>query len=129
MNLRRTSGFSLIELVAIIVVLSVAAVGFTSAYVPLVRSPEVTQSIDFAAQLAAGCAEHVLGQRRVNAAVDFAGVAGNMCSGLSASGYTVSTTVAALVGGACPASRNCKSVTITATDGSASRTLNLLVAS
>lgn len=124
----RAKGFSLIELVAVIVVISVAAVGFTAAYAPLVRSPQITQDIDFAAQLAARCAEHVLGQRRINAAVGFAGIAGNMCSALNANGFTVSTAVSALVGGACPASRTCKAVVITATDGSTARTQDLLVA-
>lgn len=128
MNNPRARGFSLIEIVAIIVVLSIAAVGFTAAYGPLVRSAEATQGIDFAAQLAARCAEHVLGQRRINRLVGFAGVAGDMCGGLNASGYTVGTAVAALTGGACPAGRSCKAVTITATNGTTTRTLNLLLA-
>lgn len=124
----REGGFSLIELVAIIVVLSIAAVGFTSAYAPLVRSAQVTQDLDFASQLAARCAEHILGQRRVNATVGFAGIVTGMCgASFDSGGYTVTDTVNALAGGACPASRICRSAVVTASNGTSSRTVNLLL--
>lgn len=124
----RAGGFSLIEFIAIIVVLSVAAVGIASAYAPLVRSAQVTQDIDYAAQIAARCAEHILGQRRVNTAVAFAGVTSGLCGpGLDGGGFTVTDTVADLTGGACPVG-TCRSVTITATNGTSTRTLNLLLA-
>lgn len=125
----RASGFSLIELIAIIVVVSIAAVGFTAAYAPLVRSPDITQSLDFASQLAARCTEHIIGQRRVNTAISFAGIASNMCGAtFDAAGYTVSDVATAITGGACPAGRTCTEVVVTASNGTSSRAMNLLLA-
>ena len=125
---KRAAGFTLIELVAIIVVVSIAAVGFTAAYAPLVRSPQLTQDLDFASQLAARCAEHILGQRRVNAAVGFAGVVSDMCgASFDSGGYTVNDTATALTGGACPTGRTCTAVVVTATNGASSRALNLML--
>ena len=125
---KRSAGFTLIELVSIIVLVSIAAVGFTAAYAPLVRSPQLTQDLDFASQLAARCAEHILGQRRVNTSVGFAGVVTDMCGAtFDAGGYTVTDTASALSGGACPAGRTCKSVVVTASNGASSRAVNLLL--
>lgn len=125
---KRAGGFTLIELIAIIVVVSIAAVGFIAAYAPLVRSPQLTQDLDFASQLAAGCAEHILGQRRVNTAVGFAGVVGDMCGAtFDANGYTVTDTASALTGGACPAGRTCTAVVVTASNGASSRAVDLML--
>ena len=125
---KRAGGFTLIELIAIIVLVSIAAVGFTAAYAPLVRSPQLTQDLDFASQLAARCAEHILGQRRVNPAVGFDGIVSNMCgAAFDAGGYTVNDAAAALVGGPCPGGRTCWAVVVTATNGASSRAMNLML--
>lgn len=123
----RHTGFTLIELVMIIVVLAICLTGLIAAFGVVGGSGNATAGIDVGAQVASQCAEHVLGQRQRNVAVGFANYAGGACGGLGFGGFTVSDTVSALTGGICPAGASCKSVTITASSAAASTTLNLLL--
>ena len=127
MTRRSATGFTLIELVMIIVLLSIGLTGIAAVFVNVSRSGDVTAGMDIGAQVANQCAEHVLGQRQRNVTVGFTGYAGNTCGGLGFGGFTVMDTVAVFTGGICPAGANCKGVTITATGATATRTLNLLL--
>lgn len=127
--MRRTSlGFSLVELVMIIVVLSLGVTGLIALFAQPGRSIVVSNDIGVAAQVAQRCAEHVLAQRRANAAVGYAGIVSGLCAGLPAyGGFTASDVAAAYAGAGCPGGANCTQVTVTASNGSTSRALNFIV--
>ncbi|BAU47013.1 hypothetical protein SVA_0431 [Sulfurifustis variabilis] len=126
--MKRGRGFSLIELVIIIVVLSLGLVGLTALFGQTVGSVDTNDRIGVAAQAAQRCAEHVLARRRVDSAVGYAGVASGLCAALPAyAGFTATDSVVAYAGAGCPGGANCKQVTVTASDGSTSRSLHLLV--
>ena len=124
---RRHRGFTLIELVMIIVVLAICLTGLVAAFGVVGRSGNATANIDIGAQVASQCAEHVLGQRQRNVGVGFANYNGGRCGGLGFGGFSVTDSSALLVGGPCPAGASCKSVTITASSAAATTTLNLLL--
>lgn len=124
---RRHRGFTLIELVMIIVVLAICLTGLVAAFGVVGGSGNATANIDIGAQVASQCAEHVLGQRQRNVGVGFASYNGGACGGLGFGGFTVTDSSAPLAGGPCPAGASCKDVTITATGGAATTTLNLLL--
>lgn len=126
--MKGSRGFSLIELVAIIVVLSLGLVGLTALFGQTVGSVDINDRLGVAAQAAQRCAEHVLARRRVDPAIGFAGVASGLCAGLPAyNGFTATDVVAAYAGTGCPGGAGCKQVTVTASDGSTSRSLQLMV--
>ncbi len=115
-----TRGFTLIEVVATMLLLSVGAVGILGMYSTVGRTLSSNQDIQTAAQLAQECSEYVLAQRRNNAAVGYAGVTGiNFCSAalpVMASFNPVTTTITSPYAPAfCPGT--CKLVTISVTKG------------
>lgn len=124
----RNRGFSLVELVMIIVVLSLGAAGLTTLYGQLGGSVEVTADVGIAAQVAQGCAEHVLAQRRTNTSVGYTGIASGMCAGLGFGGFTVTDVATVYSGTGCPGGAQCKQVVVTAFEGAVARSrLNLIV--
>lgn len=60
----RETGFSLIELVMVIMILGIASVGLASGYTQLGRSLLLNEDAQAAAQQAQACAEHILASRR-----------------------------------------------------------------
>lgn len=60
----RRTGFSLIELVIIIVVVSIAAVGMLALFGIVGRSLAINEDTQIAAQVAQECAEHIMAVRR-----------------------------------------------------------------
>ena len=100
---RRSSGFSLIELVIIIVVGSVAAVGLMALWSGVGRSAGQSEETQVATQLAQECAEHVLAQKRVNPAVGYANLTTTVCDTLPAfAGYARTVTLTGTTASPCP---------------------------
>jgi Tfp pilus assembly protein PilV len=126
--LRRSGGFSLVELIMIIVVLSVGIAGLTALYGELGGAIDVNDDIGAGAQAAQRCAEHVLMQRRASTGAGYAGVVSGLCAALPAVGGFTATDVAAAYGGAgCPVGATCQQVTVTASNGSTSRVVTFMV--
>ncbi|HJX18205.1 MAG TPA: type II secretion system protein [Acidiferrobacterales bacterium] len=129
--MRAARGFSLIELIMIIVAISVMGVFLTTTFSQLPRPLEVSEGAQTASQLAQQCSERVLARRRASGAgLGFASIVTGTCAGLpTLPGYTVTDVVAPLAGGACPALAACKQVTVTVTRNAATvaETVFLLV--
>lgn len=112
-------GFTLIEVIATMVLLSVGAAGIIGMYSNVGHTLGSNQDIQTAAQLAQECSEYVLAARRNNVAIGYAGVTGaNFCSAALPvmAGFTVTTTVLDPYAPAfCPGA--CKRVTISVAKG------------
>lgn len=117
-------GITLIELIMVMVVISVAVAVFATSFVGLPRGLSVDENAQTAAQLAQACSEHILAQRRGTGG--YTSVVSGMCTGIPAlagfNGYTVADTVATSAFAACPAA-TCKTVTVTVTLGAATPAL------
>lgn len=116
--MRRTCGFSFIEMIMIIVVLGIASVALLSMYGRSVGGMQSAVSIQTAAQLVQECGEFVLGLRR-RAATTLAGyaavTAATTCVGLAVpTGYSFAalTVTDPYAGAPCPAGGTCKRVQI-----------------
>lgn len=116
MNSLRSRGFSLIELIMIIVALGIVGAFLATTLTQLPRSLDVNEGSQTGAQLAQQCSERVIAQRR-NPAFGFGPIATGVCASLPApAGYAVADVVdAAYAGAACPAAGACKRVTVTVT--------------
>lgn len=113
--MRRTRGFSLIELIMIIVLLSIGLVGLMAMFGRSVGSIDDNVDIQSGAQLVQQCAEQVLGTRRYSAS-SYALVDATICDGLPAGGYSYGVSLVPLAGAAgtaCPAGTSCNEVRIT----------------
>ena len=121
------NGFTLIELVLVIVMLSIASVGLVALFGQLTSSLAVNNDTQTAAQQAQECAEYLLSVRR-RAGYNLGGIAD--CSALPAlNGFGPPAVSVAnpYTGPACPGSANCKLLTIKALYGSAGSTVTLLL--
>lgn len=110
------TGFSLVELVIVILVLSVVSVGLASGFAHLGSSLVLNEDAQAAAQQAQACAEHILGSRRNRGyTLTFAD-----CSALDPfNGYGPPTvTNWAPTAPACPTGSPCTGYEVTATYGS-----------
>ena len=122
------NGFTLIELVMVIVLLSISTAGLVTLFGQLTNSLSINNDIQTAAQLAQECAEHLLAARR-RAGYDLGGVSD--CSALPAlNGFgppavTVSDPYA---GSACPVGANCKLLSIQAAYSGGAATVTLVMA-
>jgi prepilin-type N-terminal cleavage/methylation domain-containing protein len=117
----RHRGVSLIELVMVIVVLSVASVGLITGFTQLPRSLLLSEDVQTTAQLAQECAEHILASRRnlgfTSAFTD--------CSTLPAfGGYGPPAVVRTpgWAGAGCPGGANCTHYQVTASYGTTAAT-------
>jgi len=114
------TGFSLIELVMMIVILGIASVSIASGYTQLGRSLLLNEDAQAAAQQAQACAEHILGSRRNRGyALTFAD-----CTALGAyNGYGPPTvTTWAPAAPACPLGSACTGYEVAATYGTSGAT-------
>ena len=117
MNRFSERGFSLIELIMIIVALGIMGAFLSTTLTQLPRPLTVNEGAQTASQLAQQCSERILGRRR-NPLVGFTPIASGICAGLPVlPGYAINDVVnAAFVGGACPGvAGTCKRVTVTVT--------------
>lgn len=114
------SGFSLIELIMVIVILGIASVSIAAGYTQLGRSLLLNEDAQAAAQQAQACAEHLLASRRN---LGYAAMFGD-CSLLGAyNGYgppAVTTWVP--VAPSCPGGAACTGYEVTATYGTSGAT-------
>jgi prepilin-type N-terminal cleavage/methylation domain-containing protein len=120
-------GFTLIELVMVIVLLSISTAGLVTLFGQLTGSLSINNDIQTAAQLAQECAEHLLAARR-QAGYDLGGTTN--CSALptfNGFGPPAVTISDPYAGSACPATANCKLLTINATYGSGASTVTVLL--
>jgi prepilin-type N-terminal cleavage/methylation domain-containing protein len=117
--MREARGFTLIELIMIMVVLGIMGAFLASTMAQLPRGLEVDTVAQTASQLAQQCSERVLARRRSSApGQGYASIviASDPCAGLPNLGYTVTGTVD-LSGSdpPCPPLASCKQVTVTVT--------------
>lgn len=122
MNSARQSGFTLIELVLVIVIVALAAIPLLGQFSQVAGSTLLDEEIQTAAQLAQGRAEDILELRRNQGYT--AVVTGTTTDTLTGSytAYTRTVTVTEPpAGGGCPAGATCKGVVVDVSRGLASR--------
>ena len=117
--MKSQNGFTLIEMVLVIIIISLASVPLFGMFSQAASSLVVNEKSQTAAQLAQEQAEYLLAVRRNQ---DFlaAELAGNTSEVLNGnySGYTRSTIITQPpVGPGCPAGASCKEVTISVDEG------------
>ena len=125
--MRRTKGFTLLELIAVIVVISVGLAGLArmwgNADVAIFTGEEMQKT----AQYAQECAEIVLGTRRD---LGFNTLTTTLCDP-APTGYTRTITLSSNYTGtttsACPNGATCRDATVTASKGSASSDVKLML--
>lgn len=111
-------GFSLIELIMIIVAIGVLGAFLATVFTQLPKTLEVSESAQTGSQLAQQCSERVLARRR-NTTIGFAPIASGVCAGMPVvAGYAVADVVSAYAGAACPGTATCKQVVVTVTRNS-----------
>lgn len=111
-------GFSLIELVVVIVLLGISAVALLQQFSQAAGSLGQNVQIQTAAQLAQGCAEHLLAVRRGEG---YAIAIGTDCSGLAGiAGYATSVTPQGSPA-ACPVGASCEELLVTVNHGADTR--------
>jgi len=127
----RRAGFSLIELVMVIVVVAIGVVAIGSAFAYVSRSLALNEELLRSWQIAQECAEHVLGQARAPgsyAAVPL-GSPSSACDAVPAvAGYTRTVNVTTMAASAlCSAGWACKRVEIAVTRGAVTATMNFMM--
>lgn len=125
-------GFSLLELIMAIVVVSIGAVAIGAAFAAMSRSLALNEDLQRASQVAQECAEHILSLARPPrghyAAVPVA--AGSaLCNGMAAAGFNRTVNVSAMAAAAplCAAGWNCKRVQISVIKGDAAVEVNFML--
>jgi type II secretory pathway pseudopilin PulG len=115
-RLRFAAGLTLIELVMVILVLGIASVGLVAMAVQLPRSLGLTEDLQAAAQLAQGCAEHILASRRH---LGYAATATDCATLPPLDGYGPPAVVRTpnWTGAGCPTGASCTHYRITASYG------------
>lgn len=130
--MRNTTGFSLIELVIIIVVIGIGVVSLSALFSHSATSLTSNETLQQVTQYAQECAERTLQKSRADAA-GFASVDTTVCNALAAlpTGFsrTVVVTPITGTGSPCPigGTANCKDVLITVTSGGLSSAITVML--
>ncbi len=131
-------GFTLIELIMVIVVLAIAAVALLSGYGQVADTIGTDASLQAGVQLARACGEYLIAERRDNPRnnprKDYSGVisaGSSICNVVpDPQGLTVAVTFTPYTAAACPAGTTCTLAGITVTQGSETLdTTSLMLAS
>lgn len=129
---RAHAGFSLIELVMVILIVAIAAAGIGGAYAYMSRSLALNEDLQLASQVAQECAEHILSRARPPqghyAAIAAASPSAE-CNALAAPGFTrvVNVTTMAAAAPLCNAGWACKRVHVSVTKGTAAVDVNFMI--
>ncbi len=141
MNPRSRVGFSLIELIMVIVVVTIAGTFIVAALLPAATSIATDQDLQTATRHAQECAEHIIMRRRVQGATGWSNVAlgsgTSVCNALTLdSGYsrtvnvTDPNTPTAGTSPACPSATLtdvCKLVQVSVTKGSTTADIRFML--
>ncbi len=132
--MRRPRGFTLIEMVMVIVVASIGAVALLGLFGQSARSLNLNEDVQTAAQLAQECGEHIFTNRR-RGPLTYATIDGTVCAGFTAGWAALGfdpplvTMTDPYAGAGCPAGANCKLFVVDARKGGATRAqLTLMLA-
>lgn len=137
--MRRPSGFTLIELVVVMVVISVGLLGIASLFSNTAKGLSINESMQQAAQYAQECAEHVLAVR-YDLGFTSSSINDTMCNALGTTpGFTRTVTNAgandtytcpspqAPSCSACPPSATCRNVAVTVDGNSVSSSITIML--
>ena len=109
-------GFTLIEMVMSIVIISIAAVALLNATMNSGRALRLTDRVQIGATFVNECGEYIAASRR-SGANTYAQVNTTVCNFLTLpAGFTRTVALSALTSSACPPGATCQSVTISAYD-------------
>ena len=140
--MRHPAGFTLIELVIVMLVISVGLLGLTPLFSNTSKSLTTNEDLQRTTQYAQQCAEQVLTTRRESTFASFAidATSGSACSSTPDVGYTrtagVGTPYSYNAAGCngnspcpCPSggTNNCKNVTITVAKGATSSSITVML--
>lgn len=128
--MRHRRGFSLIELVIIIVVISIGAVTLLSLFGNSSTALSTNETLQRVTQHAQECAERALQKSRADAA-GFASVDNTVCDALTLPGGFSRTAIVTTISGTgtpCPSgTNNCKDVAITVSSSGLSSSVNVML--
>jgi prepilin-type N-terminal cleavage/methylation domain-containing protein len=129
---RANAGFSIIELIMVIVIVAIAAVAIGAAFMQASRSLALNEDLQLASQVARECAEHVLSQARPpqgHYAAVAAAAPSTVCNALGAPGSNrvVNVTTMAAAAPLCNAGWACKRVQVSVTRGTAAVDVNFMI--
>jgi len=121
-------GFSLIEMIIVIVVLSIGAVALLSMQGQVVRGQADDNDIQTGAQLLQECGEQILATRRRGTGYDSIVISTDCYLLAGLGGFTApSVDVTPYTGTGCPAGATCKLAVISVSKGGATLTSRLMV--
>ena len=130
---RAAAGFTLLELVAVIIVISVGLAGLASMFAEGGRALVIGEDVQKAAQYGQECAERFVAVRR-DLGFGSASISTALCDTPAPdTGFTRTVTVPPTYTGtstsACPNSATCRDITITTTKGAVSSVITLMLVS
>ncbi len=130
--MHRSHGFTLIEMVVVMLIISGGLIGLTSLFSNTAHSLTTNELMQQATQYAQECAERLMATRRHNKFDWF--VSNTFSCGGNPSDFTFASTVSAIYSGdtttACPNLANCRDVSISVTstaNASLNSVINLLL--
>jgi prepilin-type N-terminal cleavage/methylation domain-containing protein len=127
---RSARGFTLLEMVLVIVLLGVGTIGVLSMFGQVAKSLPASRDVQAAAQGAQACAEYILGARR-SGQVAVADIDATICNVLPAvSGFSRSVAVSDVsAGAACPdsAAGTCVQAVVTVASADVTSSVTLMV--
>ena len=130
--MRYSTGFTLIEMVLVMIVISVGLLGLTSLFSENVRGLVINEGSQQVAQYAQECAERVIAVRR-DSGFASGSIGSTMCDTLGAlpGGFARTVSVPATYTGnttsACPNNVTCRNVTVSVSNGTVSSVITVML--
>jgi len=121
-------GFSLLELIMAIVVVSIGAVAIGAAFAAMSRSLALNEDLQRASQVAQECAEHILARARPPRG-HYSAVASTDCDAMAAAGFNRVVNITAIIPPTplCDATWSCKRVQVSVSKGTAAVEVNFML--